>query len=183
MISVDVDRAWPVYQSIVHSGGVAVWKQTDPETEKETTHITPYRQKDGELTKKPHQDCGDTPEIVITDPAIIYVKIREKRQTLPIRLEPSKNRVLRLTKGAKSLIRRKLNELGTQASYEVDHRNAPSTGQAFVHFYVVTRIVTLEKWIEEQGNQKKVDLEHTKSVANESADTLNELARKHGIIA
>lgn len=102
-------------------GGIAVWVSVDLSSPGECM-ITPYLNMEGNVKTKPHWRMDNTPERVITDPAMVVVStdVEVKRFRIALRIG-SQGMSIKVSDGGSRRIRKEVEKAGDGAYYVFDY--------------------------------------------------------------
>lgn len=130
-------------------GGIAVWVSVDLSRLGEIM-TAPYLDAEGNVKTKPHWRMGNTPERVITDPAMVVVSedVEVKRFHIAVRVG-SQGMSIKVSDGGSRRIRKEVEKAGDGAYYVFDY-----TTQEAVIMKPKGEYVTLEEWERKQGENQ-----------------------------
>lgn len=160
----NVANAAKIWTWLNERGGLAIWESINL-SNLGATWTTPANDKDGEPTKKPTWQAGETPRI-ITDPAEVLVSIdREvKRFRVGIRLG-SQGMTYKVTDGGSRRIRKEVAKAGKNAYHLFDYETQEAVIMASDKTVPIAEYISAHPVDFEVQNEGTIFLLHPKTQA------------------
>jgi hypothetical protein len=125
-------------------GGIAVWRSQDL-SDPCFSLSSPFLSKEGKPTTKPHWKVGETPDLVVTDPALIHViTVKEVKRFRVALRRGDQGFKIKLTDASSQKVNAAVERAGEGASYHFDYDT-----QVVVITAPVDRGMSLEEWMAE----------------------------------